>query len=183
MDTQKGALMNRIASRKMVSKKIIVLTTLAILLLGLTAAYLYNRNTHSDTQKSKSTSGIADEIKRKAPEKNTSSKHSDDLPDDATSKTTDDIPVDPTLSIIISSTSQSEGQVKATAEASTSGTCVFQYETEGDKPVVVQSETSGNICSSSVPEVQFAKIGSWQLKLTFYSGGKKIEAIKDVTIN
>ena len=72
--------------------------------------------------------------------------------------------------------------MSAEAKVSRDGTCVFQYTTNGDKPVISQVPSSEGLCKSSIPEVEFAKLGEWILKVTFYNNGEKIEAVKNVTI-
>ena len=123
----------------------------------------------------------ADEIKKN------SSKSSENsvagLPENSSSTTSDQVQVDSSLSVVISSTLQENGMVNAKAQTSGSGTCVFEYKTSGDKPVINQVSVNGTTCESSIPEVQFAKLGGWNLNVTYYSNGQKAETNQNVTIN
>jgi len=162
------------------TKKIIVL---CIVLIGIIAAgfIIYSFSNYHDAAPQTSNQQRAEDIKNSVPEKD-SDTNSSGLPvnNDGTS---DNVPVDETMSVSISSFSQSNGLVKASAATSVTGTCVFQYTTPDDKPVVDQQPSINNACSSSISEVSFSKLGSWQLKVTLYSDGKKIEDTKDVSIN
>lgn len=179
--------MKTISSRHSSKKRLILIGIIVAIMLSIAGVgvYLYISQNSTDTGKDKS--GRADEIKKNTPEKssgkNNSTSSSNGLPNDSTEKTTDQVPTDSSLSVTITSTSQSNGQVKASAQTSADGTCVFQYTTDGDKPVVSQVEASNSSCSTSIPEVQFAKLGAWQLKVTLYSNSKKAETTTNVTIN
>lgn len=108
------------------------------------------------------------------------------LPDDSTEKTTDDIATSETLSLKITETSQSDGIVRASTSitgASADGTCVFTYSTQDERPVIQQVASANGICLSSVSEVQFAKLGSWNLSVIFYISNSKSEVSQNVTIN
>lgn len=108
------------------------------------------------------------------------------LPTNSTSKTSDQVPISDALSVSISNTSQSNGIVSAAIKITGSdenGTCVFTYSTPGDRPVVQEVTSSNNICQSNIPEVQFSKIGVWNLNVTFYQNNARAEASQNVTIN
>lgn len=177
--------MKTISSRQSSKKRLVLLGVVLISLVSFICVGLYfsydTKNSTTGANTDKDTSGRADEIKRNAPKRSTAS--SGGLSNDTTNKTTDQVPTDSTLSVTINSTTQSNGQVQATAKTSTNGTCVFQYTTEGDKPVISEVEATNYLCSTSIPEVQFAKIGTWQLKVTLYNNGKKAEVTTDVTVN
>lgn len=86
--------------------------------------------------------------------------------------------------ISIDSITQSNGTVLAKATSSAgSGTCVFTYTTEGDRPVIRTTDLTGGSCSSNIPEVEFSRIGTWNLNVTIYIDGKKTEANQSVEIN
>lgn len=86
--------------------------------------------------------------------------------------------------ITITSTSQSSGKVSATAQLSTdTGDCVFSYTTEGDRPVIAKAPAIKSVCAVSTPEVEFSKLGDWNLNVTAYTNGKKAEVNKIVTID
>lgn len=114
---------------------------------------------------------------------NTKSKN---LPDNSISTTTDKIPASEELSTAITSVSQKDGSVYSeaiTTGATAEGTCVFTYTTPDERPVLEQVTSSGKICKSSIPEVQFSKLGTWNLQVLFYLNNVKSEANKNVSIN
>ncbi len=104
------------------------------------------------------------------------------LPDNSSSTTSDDVPSS-SDTINITSFSQENGQVRASATVShNEGTCVFLYTTEGDKPVTQQVAVENSTCRSAVGEVSFSKLGTWNLKVTYYRNAQKAEAVRDVEI-
>ncbi len=105
------------------------------------------------------------------------------LPDNSESKTADNIPTSVAATIKILSVSQSNGKVDSVAQVnSDTGVCVFQYTTDGDKPVTTQSTVMSKECRSSVPEIQFSRLGVWKLTVVFYVNSEKVEAVQDVTV-
>lgn len=164
------------------NKKPLIIAVAVVIIIGATAGagfYKINQDTAQKRDAQTSNKQRADEVKRDA--KNNSNKEG--LPSNSESKTSDQVPTSTTSSISITSTSQSSGKVEATAQASDEGICVFQYTTEGDRPVTIQSTTNSKTCTSSVPEVQFSKLGTWKLTVTLYVNDEKAEATRDVTIN
>jgi len=104
----------------------------------------------------------------------------------SSSTTTDQVPTTSDGKITIDSFSQANGMVNASATAigSAAGTCVFTFTTADSKPVTASSSSGSNqTCSTSISEVEFNKVGSWNLNVTFYVNGGKIEASREVTIN
>jgi len=97
--------------------------------------------------------------------------------------TSENVPTDDSLHVTIGQFTQSQGQVRSSATISGQGTCVFLYSSEDTKPVVDEVTSAGGVCESSVSEVNFSKLGSWKLKVTYYSGDKKAEETRDVTIH
>ena len=161
------------------NKKPLLIVVALILSIIMAGGIFYVVN-HDSTQKHEtqtSTKQRADQIKKNA------NSNKENLPSNSESKTSEEVPASTTKSIVIISTSQSSGKVEATAQTSDDGTCVFQYTTEGDKPVTSQSTTTTKTCTSSIPEVQFSKLGTWKLTVTLYVNNEKAEATKDVAIN
>lgn len=163
---------------------IYLLLVLAIaVLVGL--FYMFYINKTDDTVDPNSTDPTIETTKTKS--KNSELPlDSDDIPRDATS---DQIPSNPQLSVSISNFSQANGEVKAEAlinGSSGDGTCVFNFSTPEGKPVVKElaSSTTGNeqLCSLTLTEVEFDKIGTWELTVTFYKDGAKSVASKNVEV-
>lgn len=97
----------------------------------------------------------------------------------------DDIPVNPALAITNIGFSHSEGFINASAEvtgATQEGVCVFSFETNEGRPVVVQANGSTD-CTVKIPEVEFDKIGAWNLTVTFYQDNQKTSLSKEVVVN
>ena len=164
------------------NKKPLIIVVAVLVIIGATAGAVFYKINQDTTQKhdaQTSNKQRADQVKRDAKKND----NKEGLPSNSESKTSDQVPTSTTKSISIASTSQSNGKVEAIAQASDDGTCVFLYTSEGDKPVTTQSTTNSKTCTSSVPEVQFAKLGLWKLTVTLYVSNEKAEATKDVTIN
>lgn len=170
-------------------KPLIVLLVLAIVIaLGVGSfVFIKNRNAENARVEQK----IRDEAqthsaKKDVQEKGSSDTQSSNLPDNSASITPDKVPVSEDLRTSITSTSQKDGTVYAEASIAGTdkeGTCVFTYTTPDDRPVVQQVTSASKICKSSIPEVQFSKLGTWNLQVVFYLNNVKSEANKSVSIN
>ena len=92
-----------------------------------------------------------------------------------------------TLTITGFSQSGSVVRASATVNSSNVGTCYFGFSSADTKPVsrVNQSQgQSGNqLCSIEIPEVEFSKLGVWQMLISFTQNSAKVEASQDVKIN
>ena len=99
--------------------------------------------------------------------------------------TTDQVPVSTSLSVQISDVKQVDHMVSASAMVlgGSEGTCVFTYTNPDDKPVVQQVASTNSGCKSSVSDVQFSKLGAWNLNVTFYANNSRGEANQSVEIN
>jgi hypothetical protein len=98
--------------------------------------------------------------------------------------TSEEVPVAPELTISIGQVRQDRGHVSASAKVNIDGTCVFQFDpSDGSRPVVREDSAVGGSCSVSIPEVEFALLGSWTLRATVYHAGGKAEDGTDVTIH
>jgi hypothetical protein len=98
--------------------------------------------------------------------------------------TSNEVPVDPELTITIDGLRQAGGHVNASARVSSDGTCVFQFDpSDGSRPVVREITAGDGACSVSIPEVEFAFLGSWTLRTTLYHRSGKAEDSADVTIH
>ncbi len=76
---------------------------------------------------------------------------------------------------------QSGGVVRSSVDitGATGGNCVFNFSTEADRPVVKTVSLGGGVCSVAIPEVEFARLGEWELVVSYE--GKSIN--KKVQIN
>jgi hypothetical protein len=166
-------------------KKIYLGVGLLVIALALVAGYFVFANRTSNTTDGNTNDPTVKTAKTEAPVKTQQDSGSQD-----SSATSQDIPSSSTLGIAIDSFGQASGIVtsKATvAGAASSGSCVFSFTTTDGKPVVkeVASTQSGSMqaCTVAVSEVEFDKIGSWNLAVTFYKDNTKTTATQDVQIN
>lgn len=100
--------------------------------------------------------------------------------------TSDRVPTSTNMALTITDFRQANHTVYATAQITGSnsiGKCVFTYTTSGSRPVVQEVIGTATECVASTPEVQFDQIGSWHLKVVFYTQNTKVEGDKDVVIN
>ncbi|MEK7620907.1 MAG: hypothetical protein AAB395_00965 [Patescibacteria group bacterium] len=180
--------MKALSSRKKSSKRRKIIIFVVILaLIGVGAGGYYYKS--YDNQDAKDELSIEND--QQFTETDNSIKNDDDsekptegLPDNSSSVTSDQVETNPSLSVSITSTSQSDGMVRALAKTSGTGTCVFLYRPDdGGKPVSKSVAINGNQCSFSASQNDFTFIGPWNLTVTYYDGGKKVEAVKNVTIN
>jgi hypothetical protein len=76
---------------------------------------------------------------------------------------------------------QSNGTVNSAVVINgvSSGRCEFVFSTPEDRPVSRVVNISSGSCSVSIPEVEFAKLGEWNLAVNF--GGKSVS--RKVNIN
>jgi len=64
---------------------------------------------------------------------------------------------------------QAGGMIKSSVNISgvTGGNCEFNFSTEADRPVVKLTALSNGACSVEIPEVEFARLGEWQLAVSY----------------
>lgn len=175
-------------SRRKVLPIILAVLVLSILAGG-TYLYVHHRNNQAAVQKQKA----QDEAQTNSAKKSVGSKVSTSKTGSASGnsdKTSDQIPTSTNLTATISLFSQADHMVNAAATINTSqaGTCVISFTTDGSKPVskTVDSTNTGNSqqCSVSINEVEFDKLGTWNLSIIFYtSDNTKVEASREVTIS
>lgn len=158
------------------NKTVLIIVSLFVVALLMMVAFLLMRSKPDTTNRQR-----AEEIKSSQPIKN-SSQDDTNLPKNAISTTNDTVPVSADLSVSIDTVVQQNRTLTIKATTSSSGTCVFQFTTENDKPVISQAQVVENTCTAAIPEVQFSRLGTWQLRVTYYRDGNKTEARQDVTI-
>lgn len=183
--------MKALSSRKKSSKrhKLIFFAILVSLISGSVGAYyIYKTNQKSadnqTTTEIGQTAESGDDTEAAGVDKDQKTQDADGgLPDNSATTTTDQVETSSALSVKITSTSQSNGIVFAKATTNGTGTCEFLYKPgDGGKPVSKTVSVSAKSCSFSASQNEFNYIGKWTLKVTYYSGGKKVEAVKNVTI-
>lgn len=169
----------KIAKNKNKGKKILIGYLAALLLVAAALFFLYKTN---QSHQNSSNTSTAEQKNEPSKVKTKTEDDTSTLPDNSESTTTEQIPDTASQAITILSTTQSDGKVGAVAQASSDGTCVFQYTTDGDRPVTTQAATNAKQCVSSAPEIQFSKLGTWKLTVTLYVNNEKVEDSRDVEI-
>lgn len=157
------------------TRVIVALIGVAIVIATLLAyGFMANRTTKDNSANTQK----IDDVKNNAPTPTESG-----LPTNPSSQPSNNIPVNYSGAVKIVSTSQQNGRVEAIASVSGPGTCVFQYVTDNDKPVISEVMATDQQCKSSINEVQFTKLGIWKLTVVYYSDSKKNETSVDVLVN
>lgn len=165
-------------------KKLVVIIAATILLLaaGVIAYIFMQQQAEQERLRTTQPSGSAkNDIINSGKDSTTSNAG---LPEDTTTTTSEQVPTSDSLSVSISSTSQSDGLVRASAKTNGSGMCVFLYKpADGGKPVTRQVEITDSTCSFEASQNEFSYLGKWTLTVTYYSDNNKAEATQDVTIH
>ncbi len=168
-------------------KRLVIIIALIILVLLFVGGYVYHKNiqrnniTKDTAQITSAKTQIMNQDNDSSAEQANPTKTNSQVSD----KTSDQVPTTTTSSIKIASVNQSGGQVTVNAEITgdNGGKCVFSFTTPDDKPVIKEIVASDNKCNISIPEVEFTKIGDWNLAVTYYVNDKKVEVSQNVTIN
>lgn len=170
-----------------IGRKLIITLSLAAILIAAYIGVAYVKRLYPFHTKVTQPS-ISDSVKQSidpvSPEKTgiNTSQPTGGLPANPTTQTTEQVPTNASATVVISSISQSNGQVSTSATTSGDGSCVFLFTSPDSRPVSRQVNVSGKTCSTVIAETEFDKIGPWQLTVTYYSGGEKVNATQDVTI-
>lgn len=165
-------------------RKLLLAGTVLVIFLAVGGYLVYKRSQHPEADKN-AVDPTNTSAKATAPELS-GTQNDDGTPLDATS---DQIPANPDLSLQITELNQQNNTVTARAviTSSGSGNCVFSFATPEGRPVVKQvaSQTANGSqgCSVSIPEVEFDKLGEWELTVSFYYNNAKAEASRKVMIN
>lgn len=95
-----------------------------------------------------------------------------------------DVPVAKKTTINITQLYQTNGRIdyQATISGTTGGTCSAIFESERGKPVTRTSKSTGNVCSASIPAMEFDAPGDWTLTLRYYIDNTQATATKNVKI-
>lgn len=102
---------------------------------------------------------------------------------DSLPNTTDQVPASSEGTIDIVDLNQATGFVNAKASTANfvATKCVYQFTSDGAKPVVRESENCNAI---SVPQADFEKIGTYSLTVTAYNANMKlVSSPKEVYVN
>ncbi len=170
----------KIAKKKNTKRKILIFCIVALIIGSVALFFMYKTRQNHQSSSDASTA----EQKTEPPKVKTKTESNNNtLPNNSESTTTEQIPTGVSQSVAILSVTQSDGKVNAVAQTSSEGTCVFQYTTDGDRPITTQVATSAKQCTNSVPEIQFSKLGTWKLTVTFYVNNEKVEDSRDVAIH
>lgn len=186
MSVQKYKITNTKASKPK-HKKLVIICLVVIILIIVGIFFVYKKqSTNKDKDTAQITSAktnVMDQDNDTQVDQPSSSEAKTN--NSVSTNTSDQIPTTTTSSIKIVSVNQSGGQITVDAETSgdSGGKCVFSFTTPDDKPVVKEVVVSGNKCNTSIPEVEFTKLGTWNLTATYYVNDKKVEVSQNVTIN
>ncbi len=179
--------------RKISRKKILWVVVGLIILVALLGYGVYSYMGQENDPKPSSPSSKNKKNNEKKEDSQKSQKDSTStspgLPENSATQTPQSIPQSASTSVDINDFSQANGKVQAGAVISGTtahGTCIFTFTTDGSKPVVRQVTSTGSdgpqSCSVSIPEVEFSKLGHWNLNVTFYTNNTRSEANRDVII-
>ena len=94
--------------------------------------------------------------------------------------TSEDVAEATSGSITIVNLNQADGFVNAKAEVNnfTTSTCVYQFSSEGARPVT--REIQGQCDGISIPQAEFEKIGNYTLLVTAYSNDQKLSSTPQI---
>lgn len=170
--------------RKKSHKKLLAVLLILLLVVAAGGAALVRKNIldNRKVQEEKTRNEAQTDSAKKDVENNKANSSPADA--EAASQTTDQVPTTSNYSVTIAAFSQEDRMVRASAKITGSGNgmCVFSYTNPEDKPVVQQVTSANGACSSSVSEVKFNRLGSWNLSVMFYANNTKAEANQSVTI-
>lgn len=161
-------------------RKVLLSIAALLILCGAVAGYFLWQNKSDNSNK------VDDSAQTNSAKKSVQSKNSnkDSNKTEAPNITKEEVPTSNELTVNITDYVQGNGNVTASAKVTAeNGNCVFTYTTEGAKPVVTNSDINQGNCSASAPEVEFSKLGTWNLNVTAYVDDNKTEVNKSVTIN
>lgn len=156
--------------------KAILLSAFIVLLSAVAVYYILKPSPSPDRQVDQRYTTGEEDLNNNAPAKTTTDPKSS-LPSDNES-----IPSNNTASISIDELSQSNGQITAKASTVdiTVSNCVYNFTSEGARPVV--RETKGGCNTISIPSVEFEKIGTYTLTVTAYDEATRISTTKKINV-
>lgn len=174
------------------SKKRLIVSILALLILaGLTAAYYFAYHKKADVppQSDSAQTQSAKELEIEGEKPQSPSAANQNLPVDSSTKTNEDIPTSSDLKVTIVKAQQETSKVEVEATITGSGklgTCVFLFTNPEDRPVTRQISSTGSVsaqnCKATIPNIEFNRLGTWKLKVTYYMDENKGEAQSEIAI-
>lgn len=166
-------------------KRLLIIAVIIVAVALSLAGFLYWRSQAPPTSDYKPKYQLSSESDNKISEKTNpddKSSSSNSSSNTGLSQTSEEVAVSPSGSVSIVDLSQESGFVNVLAR--TSGfspiKCVYQFESEGARPVIRETNPSCN--GISIPQVEFEKIGTYNLTVTVYDSSSKISTSKDVDI-
>lgn len=96
--------------------------------------------------------------------------------------------VEPSFSVGTINIKQEDGNVVSSAQitADSGGSCNFTYTTADSPPVIKNTPPVSNngsfFCQSTIPEIEFTKIGTWKLTITYVVHEQMTQGTTDVKI-
>ena len=173
--------------KRFFNRRNLLMALLVTALISCGTFYFINQSSShdkKDQERAKTNKRGGGKANAEAKRKTSSDNSGNGLPENSESTTSDQVPNSSSLSVNITSASQSGGLVRASAQTNSGGTCVFLYKPgDNGKPVTRQVDVASNNCSVSISQNEFSYLGHWDLTVTYYSGSKKAEAGQNVTIN
>jgi hypothetical protein len=170
--------------------KIKIITSAIIMIALLGSVFIFLNRQASKVDQDNAAQKSKDEAQTNSAKSTDANGSSDKSNSSISSKTSEQVPDSSTVTVNIDRSSQADGLVSSIAvinNTSESGSCVFIYSTPDAKPVSREAKSTlidtKNTCSIGIPEVEFNKLGLWNLTVYFYLNDQKSETTKDVTIN
>lgn len=95
---------------------------------------------------------------------------------------TENTPTSSNGTITIQDLNQRDGFVNVNVNTASFSTarCVYQFTSEGARPII--KEFQGNCQATSIPQVEFEKIGTYTFTATAYNATEKITVTRDIDI-
>ncbi|MCB9822872.1 hypothetical protein H6800_01190 [Candidatus Nomurabacteria bacterium] len=168
MDYKTKKIMTKINNKK---ATIIIVIAVLLLLVGALAYYLFRSEDPTNDYKP-----LYETASDREADSSNDNKAKDDTSQSTTPSTSEEVPSSPSGSVRITQANQANGFINAKAEVSDFQvkTCVYQFTSEGARPVI--RETQNQCEGISIPQAEFEKIGTYNLVVTAYSTGNKISS-------
>lgn len=172
-------------------KRLIIIALTLLILAGLAAAYYFVCHKTADVppQSDSAQTQSAKEIEIEGEKPQSPNAANQNLPVDSSTKTSEDIPTSSDLKVMIVKAQQETSRVEAEVTITGGdklGTCVFLFTNPEDRPVTRQISSTGSLgaqnCKATIPNIEFNRLGTWRLKVTYYMDENKGEAQSEITI-
>jgi flagellar basal body-associated protein FliL len=160
-------------------KKVLVLTIVSVLLVGIVAAWIthtwpFQRTATVDPNASRNVT-----TNTSPKNNNPTGKEGDASP--TGDKTSDQVPVDKTMVANITQLVETNNTVKFTAtvnNTNTAGTCVVTFSNPNDRPITQQATAmnANNVSTCgpiNIPANEFSYLGEWKVDFHYYVAGQQ----------